>query len=118
MTLLNVGREAIEDSINAVFNSNNAPNAKDEVIVQPMLENVTRSGVVITYDRATNNFYRIIEYTDSPNTVLVTSGRSSESRLKIYWRDSYRISKDPSVIAIGNMVDELENMFQTDKLDI
>ena len=118
LTLLSVEREALEDSINSVFNSNNTPNAKDEVIVQPMLENVTSSGVVMTYDRATNNFYRIIEYTDSPNTVLVTSGRSSESRLKIYWRDSYRISKDPSVIAIGNMVDELENMFQTDKLDI
>ena len=72
----------------------------------------------MTYDRDTNNFYRIIEYTDSPNTVLVTSGRSSESRLKIYWRDSYRISEDPFVIAIGMMVDELEKIFQTDKLDI
>jgi phosphohistidine swiveling domain-containing protein len=118
LTLLDVKRDALEDSINAVFNSNNMPNPNDEVIVQPMVENVTSSGVVMTYDRDTNNSYRIIEYTDSPNTELVTSGKSSESKLKIYWRESYRMSKDSSVIAIGKMVDELEKIFQTDKLDI
>lgn len=118
LTLLDVGRDELDDSINAVFNSNKTPNPNDEVIIQPMLENVTSSGVVITYDRDTNNCYRIIEYTDSPNTALVTSGKSSESRLKIYWRDAYLMSKDSSVIAIGKMVNELEKIFQTDKLDI
>lgn len=118
LTLLDVKRESLEDSIFKVFNSNSEPDFDDEVIIQPMLENVMSSGVVMTYDRDTNNFYRIVEYINGSNTVLVTSGRSSESRLRIYWRDSYRISEDQFVIAIGMMVDELEKIFQTDKLDV
>ncbi len=118
LTLLGVKRDYVYDSIQKVFKSNNSPNPYDEVIVQPMLENVTSSGVVMTYDRDTNNHYRIVEYTNHSNTTLVTSGRSNESRLVIYWRDSYRMSKDPSINLIGIMVDELEKVFQTDKLDI
>lgn len=118
LTLLHVKRDSVKTSIQKVFNSSNIPNPNDEVIVQPMLENVTRSGVVMTYDRDTNNNYRIVEYTNHSNTTLVTSGRSSESRLCIYWRDSYKLLNEPFLIAIGMMVDELEKVFQTDKLDI
>ncbi len=117
-SLLNVSRENIIEGAFEVLNSTNTSNVNDEVLVQPMLENVILSGVALTYDRNTNNNYRIIEYTKNGDTTLVTSGNSKDSITKVYWKNYNQILNDVFIDAIAEMIEELEIVFKTDELDI
>ena len=118
LTLLDVSIDEISRAVELVFDSNDNPDSNDEVLIQPMLEKVVLSGVVITFDRATMNNYRIVQYTLNQDTTLVTSGKLSNSISKVYWKDFYRISNDVFLNSIGEMVDELELVLENDQLDI
>jgi phosphohistidine swiveling domain-containing protein len=117
-SLLNVSRENIKEGVLDVLNSNKSPSIDDEVLIQPMLKDVILSGVALSYDRDTNNCYRIIEYTKNSDTTLVTSGNSKESITKVYWRNQNHIFNDLFIDAIAEMIEELEIIFKTDELDI
>jgi phosphohistidine swiveling domain-containing protein len=118
LSILNCSYQSLRVSALEVFNSNKFPHIDDEILIQPMLKSVTLSGVVLTYDRDTKNHYRIIEYSENGNTASVTSGASIDSITRIYWRDCFRNSRDIYLNSIGEMVEELEKILGTDKLDI
>ncbi|MCP4923428.1 MAG: hypothetical protein GY915_05270, partial [bacterium] len=50
---------------------------EDEVLIQPMLQNVTMSGVLFTQDPRTGAPYYIINYNLEGDTTAVTSGKSA-----------------------------------------
>lgn len=53
--------------------------AEDEVLVQPMLKNVLRSGVAFSHDPVTCAPYRIISWSEGSDTSLVTGGRGGHT---------------------------------------
>ena len=52
----------LKESIQKVIGSYEKPHTDDEVFVQPMLENVIRSGVAFSHDPNTCSPYRVINW--------------------------------------------------------
>ena len=67
----------LSQAIEEVFASYNSDNVEDEVLVQPMLENVVMSGVAFSHDTQTCAPYRTISWSVGWNTSEVTSGNSN-----------------------------------------
>ena len=73
---LNVSAENIGSAIDRVIESYDQPNRCDEVLIQPMIKNVIRSGVAFSHDPNTCSPYRVINWTEGDDTTAVTQGRS------------------------------------------
>ena len=54
---------------------------KDEIFIQPMLKNVSMSGVIFSCDFDTLSPYLIINYDESGSTNSVTSGTSNNLKV-------------------------------------
>ena len=76
LSLKNVRKPNLANSIDKVIASYGRENQDDQIIVQPMLANVIRSGVAFTHDPNTCSPYRIINYSEGPNTSAITSGKT------------------------------------------
>ena len=118
LTLLDIELNQIKDAISKVFDSNRNPDENDEVLIQPMLREVCLSGVAITFDRDTGSKYRIVEYAEGSDTSLVTSGKAIFTKTRVYWDKWHTIFDDIFFNAIAEMIEELEDTLNSDKLDI
>lgn len=74
LTLKDVTVKNIETSIEKVIASYGNAVATDEVLIQPMLKNVLRSGVTFSHDPNTCSPYRVVNWSDGSDTSTVTSG--------------------------------------------
>lgn len=110
------GREALETAVSNVLASygERATDA-DEVLIQPMLADVLRSGVAFTSDPATGSPYRIIEWVEGADTAAVTAGREART----YFRAASSDAAAPASLApIIKLLDELERVFPATPLDV
>src|SRR5690606_3353477 len=80
-SILNVsGREDLATAINQVIASfGDQASELDEILIQPMLDGVLRSGVAFTADAVSGAPYRVIEWTDGTDTTAVTSGKNTRT---------------------------------------
>ena len=75
-SVLNVKKNNLKDAIKKVIESyGEERKPEDEVLIQPMLENVKMSGVLFTHCPKSGAPYYIINYNDSGDTTAVTSGK-------------------------------------------
>ena len=84
LSLINVesDRIRIETAIDSVFASYQTPSDDDQVLIQPMVNDVAVSGVLTTRDLDTGSPYYVINYDDfSGRTDTVTSGVESKTIL-------------------------------------
>ena len=88
VSLSNVETINLKEAIEKVIKSYGDINPKDEVLIQPMLTNVIRSGVAFTHDPNTCSPYRIINWSESSDTTEVTGGLSGKT-----WQDISEIQK-------------------------
>jgi hypothetical protein len=88
-----------------------------QVLVQPMLTGVTRSGVLLTRGLDGAPYY-ILNYDDAGDTQAVTSGRSGSDRLTRVWRPARLTDLPGWVRSVIETARELEGLFSTDLLDI
>lgn len=110
-------REAISSSIDDVFESYKARSADDQVLVQPMVENVVISGVVLTRDLDAGGPYYAINYDDvSGRTDTVTGG--AESKTIFVHRSKTDALKSPRFRRLIDSVIELEAITGSRELDI
>ncbi|MGE3341973.1 MAG: PEP-utilizing enzyme [Vicinamibacterales bacterium] len=79
LSVLDVPMEAVSAAIDQVIASYDRASDDDEVLVQPMLAGVTRSGVAFSHDPNTGGPYRVVSWTDGVDTAAVTSGRGGRS---------------------------------------
>ena len=68
--------DALEVTINNVFASYGKVNEIDQILIQPMLQNVIRSGVAFSHDPNTHSPYRVISWTE---------GRHYKCHRRIRW---------------------------------
>lgn len=74
LSLLDVCVEDLAGSIDRVFNSYEESSQGDEVLIQPMLTDVLRSGVAFSHDPNTCAPYRVVNWSEGQDTSAVTGG--------------------------------------------
>ncbi len=66
--------ESLTRAITDVFCSYGEPSEDDQVLVQPMADDIVLSGVAMTRDSRTGCPYIVLNYSDGSNTTTVTAG--------------------------------------------
>ncbi|RDX36562.1 hypothetical protein DZA51_03965 [Vibrio campbellii] len=121
-SVLNVNRTSyqhLENAIESVFNSYTDSDPNNQVLIQPMINDVVLSGVIFTQDQKTGSPYYVINYDDfSGKTDTVTSGEVTPKSLKV-WRDlDFSKLKSDRIRTILGAVVELEQTMGSSELDI
>lgn len=108
---------ALSSAIDDVFASYSEPNDTDQVLVQPMVQHVSISGVLLTRDLDTGSPYYAINYdASSGRTDTVTGGH--ESTAMLVRRDATGTVKSSRILKLLNCVKELEHITGSHELDI
>ncbi|CAO3411522.1 PEP-utilizing enzyme [Azospirillum largimobile] len=113
------GRDAVEAAVSGVIASYGDGDPNDEVLIQPMLEDVAMSGVAFSWDPNTGAPYRIINYdpvTGRTDSVTAGDGRMLETFVCV--RNSPTQPEDPRLAQILSLMDELEATMGNDALDV
>lgn len=120
-SVLDVGCDEAEVSlaIDTVIASYDSIQDSDQVLVQPMLSDVAMSGVVFTRALESGAPYFVINYDESGSTESITSGRSKEHSVFVFFKDT----KDgkiecPKLRKLISAVREIEGLLNYDALDI
>src|SRR3990167_11037411 len=91
----------------------------DQILVQPMLQDIKFSGVVFGADPNTAAPYIIISYDDdSKNTDHVTSGKTNNIKYYYYQWEAQIIPPPREFEKIIVLMKELRNLYGTNKIDV
>ena len=114
---MNVKKNNLKDAIKKVIESyGEERKPEDEVLIQPMLENVNMSGVLVTHCPKSGAPYYIINYNDSGDTTAVTSGKGDCKTQYIYHNlEKYDSPKFRKLISLSK---ELTEKLNNNSLDI
>ncbi len=74
LSIPNLGKDGIEYAVEQVIASYEEERPNDEVLIQPMLVNVVRSGVAFSHDPNTCSPYRVVNWSEGSDTAAVTGG--------------------------------------------
>ena len=74
LSLPDVTAVDLESAIGQVIAAYGEAEAADEVLIQPMLQNVLRSGVAFSHDPNTCSPYRVVNWSEGGDTTAVTCG--------------------------------------------
>jgi glutamine kinase len=118
-SILNVsGKNEIKEAINDVIASYTDNNPSNEVFIQPMLEDVQKSGVLFTRDPSNSSHYYVINYDESSGkTDTVTAGTSDELKT-LYIVKTVNAEEKSWANELILLAKELEVLFTCDHLDI
>ncbi len=108
-------REAVEEVIDSYGKSKNN---NDLVFIQPLLPNVTISGVVFTCDMKTGAPYYCVNYTKSNETDIVTSGGKGKHYLYYQHKSIKSTNKNQYMSKLINAVKEIEKLVDNSMIDI
>ena len=114
LSITNVSKGDLEESISKVIDSYGEINPSNEVLVQPMLKNVVRSGVVFSHDPNTCSPYRVVNWTEGEDTAVVTGGLGG-----YVWQHaaSSPIAPPQHLAKVFEMLEELFDLFSQTPLD-
>lgn len=115
LSLLNVRHDDLKDAIVQVFESYGSINSNEQVLVQPMINDVVASGVWFSHNPKTGAPYNIINWTQGDNTTGVTSGKAS----KVWINTDKTHSLLPDKLAkLSGMLVELKNLTNFRPIDV
>jgi hypothetical protein len=108
LSVLNVTTADLEAAIENVIASYGVATGDDEVLIQPMLQNVVRSGVAFSHDPNTCSPYRVINWHEGDDTTKVTSGQGGR-----IWQGAAQspIVQPMELQGVLALLDELLNLF-------
>lgn len=111
------GELELKDAIEKVIESfNSFPNENNQIFIQPMLQDIKLCGVAFSKDPNTGSDYYVINYDDSGSTDSVTSG--SVNTKVTYIQKTHNQIKDKNLDRLIHLIEELENLFENDSLDV
>lgn len=109
-------------AVETVINSYDEVNNLNQVLVQPMLENVSICGVAFTLDPNNLGNYYVINYDETGSTSAVTAGNSASSKLyyqfKSYKMSEHEYKNSDEMQRLCLVLKELEDFFGQDNLDV
>ena len=114
LSLPNVTEDNLESAINEVINSYGETSLDDEVLIQPMLENVLFSGVAFSHDPNTCAPYRVITWNNGADTAAVTGGLDGKT-----WQQAALspLSPPDNLSSVITLVEELLDFFNQKPVD-
>ena len=114
LSIPNVHSDYLETAVEKVIESYGELDPSDEVLIQPMLTQVLRSGVAFSHDPNTNAPYRVINWSEGDNTAAVTGGISGS-----VWQQAAgsKLPITPKFKTIIALISELLNLFDNVPLD-
>lgn len=113
-----IGTKAVRKAVNEVLASYSNQDKRNEVFIQPMLQNVVISGVAFSKDPNTKGNYIVINYdSKSGDTTTVTSGITNELNTYYYFKGG-TTEPDGFLKNVIDLVGELEAIFENDCLDL
>ena len=111
--------QIVNDVVASYQRVNGKVDALDQVLVQPMITDVSMSGVVFTQDLDTGAPYYVINYDDQTGTTdAVTSGNNDLSRTLLIRKGESRKLESIRFQALMTAVEELERVVGVPGLDI
>lgn len=114
LSISNVLASSLEQAIDKVIGSYGNLEPTDEVLVQPMLAHVVRSGVAFSHDPNTCAPYRVVNWTEGADTAAVTGGMGG----RVWQQAAYSTVMPPlSVRQVIRLIDELLSLFGDRPLD-
>lgn len=117
-SVLNVnGKENFIQATEQVIASYGTAGQQDQILVQPMLQNVTSCGVAFTIDPNTLGNYYVINYNSTGSTSAVTSGSGTENVLYYQFKDGGKGCPD-QMQRLCQALQELEAFFGQENLDV
>ena len=117
-SIVNVqGKEKVVDAIKQVIASFDDKSPDDQVFIQPLLQEVKRSGVLFTCEPSTLSPYYVINYSTSGDTENITSGASNDSLIYVA-KAGIDKSRPAWVSKLVKLAGELEALFENNNLDI
>jgi phosphohistidine swiveling domain-containing protein len=119
-SVLNVrGTQQILEAIDRVIASFDHKNEQDEVLIQPMLQDVAISGVIFSRNPNSGAPYILINYDDtSGSTDAVTAGQTNELKSYCYYRNNSYSPATPILSKLILLIFELEKFIGIDTLDV
>lgn len=111
------GRRLLQ-ALRDVYESYGAADSSEEILVQPMLEDVAKSGVVFTRDIETNAPYYVVSYSSGRDTTAVTGGAEAPSETLVRYRNAALPVRDKDMERLLDACAKIETFLQDDALDI
>ncbi|WP_206425196.1 PEP/pyruvate-binding domain-containing protein [Rickettsiales endosymbiont of Stachyamoeba lipophora] len=109
-------KQAIGD---VIASYGNEVNPLDQILIQPMLNEVNISGVIFSIDPNSMGNYLVINYDDfSGSTESITSGNASCAKTYYHYRNADLELLPPALKLLAKLVEELEHITGVNKLDI
>ncbi|STQ87071.1 phosphoenolpyruvate synthase [Helicobacter muridarum] len=123
LSIPNISLDRIDKLKEALYEvGHSMPSVDDEILIQPMLENIAMCGVAFSIDKDNGAPYFCISYDCSGSNEAVTSGNSSNIQTFYYYRDSKESSLAPNppllLQRVISMMRELEIIFDCRALDV
>ncbi len=120
--ICNFNQDEFARTVENVFNSYDIYDIKNQVLVQPVLEQVEGAGVAFTVDPNSGGNYYVINYDMSGSTSSVTSGQGKENKLFYHFKNSATpppiFPENAYLSTICTVLAELEKLFETNLLDV
>ena len=112
--------EKIISSVERVIESYGANGSEaNEILVQPMINEVSMSGVIFSHDLSTGAPYYVINYDDqSGRTDTITSGTTDTSRTLLVYRGQVNQLQSTRFGKLIRAVQEIEKLTSASGLDI
>ncbi len=114
LSIPNVNADGLETAVEQVIAAYGELHATDEVLIQPMLSQVVRSGVAFSHDPNTCAPYRVVNWLEGSNTAAVTGGLGGR-----VWQQAANssVSTTPTLTPVVALIDELLALFAGVPLD-
>ncbi len=114
LSVPNVERRNLKKAVGQVIANYGSANSADEVLIQPMLQNVVSSGVAFSHDPNTCAPYRVVNWTEGSDTSEVTGGLSGKM-----WQQAAESAVPPPQFfkPIVALIEELLELFGGAPLD-
>ncbi|RUO78402.1 PEP/pyruvate-binding domain-containing protein [Pseudidiomarina taiwanensis] len=109
----------LETAIEAVIASYQNQQPDDQVLVQPMLSGVIRSGVAFTRTLEQGAPYYVVNYDETGSTDGITAGNNNEHKTLIVRRGASPAQiANPELLPLLEAIKEIEDLLSFDSLDI
>lgn len=112
------GEKAFHEAVNTVIASFDDDNENNQVLVQPMLDNVKLCGVAFTVDPNSLGNYYVINYDESGSTSSITAGNSHEGKLLYVFKGKEEGVQPECMYRLCLALEQLEDLFEQENLDV
>lgn len=115
LSILDVSLDHLPMAIQRVIDAYDADEMADEVLVQPMLDDVLRSGVAFSHDPNTCAPYHVVNWSEGEDTEAITGGEDGYT-----WQQVSCSSVQPpaAISSVSELVNELLTLFCGKPVDL